>query len=462
LARDGFAATLALMSRTDVSRIDESTVRDAMHVAPGATDMLVVIHDGELRTFELGAGELVIGRAEGCDIAIDDRSLSRRHAVLRPGPPATVQDLESLNGTRVAGRLHHGGAAIALDAGGTFFIGQITFIVVRREAKATWPASGGDLLRVNDPSPEGVGPFVRDLARSGVNVLILGETGVGKELLASTIHELSERPGALTRINCAALSESLLENELFGHDKGAFTGAAAQDTGLIEAADRGTVFLDEIGELSPGIQAKLLRVVEQREVMRLGVTRPIPLDVRFVAATNRDLVAEVDAGGFRRDLFYRLDGVQLVIPPLRERRGMIGPLALRFLEDAKARAGKPELRFDHEAVAALEDHRWPGNVRELKAVIARAVLLAREQIGLKHLAFAGRSVGERLVSSSAVVVAAPMSDHFSEAQRAERDRIVRALEDCVGNQTRAAKQLGISRSTLVTKLTLYRIPRPRD
>jgi len=319
-------------------------------------------------------------------------------------------------------------------------------------------SSGKAELSVIDPSPEGVAPLVREVARSAANVLILGETGVGKELLASTIHELSGRTGALTRINCAALSESLLESELFGHEKGSFTGAAIRKLGLIEAADRGTVFLDEIGELSPAIQAKLLRVIEHREVLRIGAIRPISLDVRFIGATNRDLLAEVDAGAFRRDLFFRIDGFQLVIPPLRERVASIGPLALRFLDEARTRAGKPGLRFDNDAVAALESHAWPGNVRELKAVIERSVLLARsDRIEIGHLTFA-RSASR----SDHAARPGAAADDLSDEQRADRDRLVRALEDCGGNQSRAAKRLGISRTTMVTKLGLYRIRRPRS
>jgi transcriptional regulator with GAF, ATPase, and Fis domain len=443
------------------------TVRDAEPSAPAGSDVLVVVGNGDLATVALGDRDLVIGRGADCDVVVDHRSLSRRHAILRPGPPATVQDLGSTNGTRVAGQIYRGGAPVGLDPGEGFHVGPIAFLIVRRPALHAPTASGADLLRVLDPTPDGVTPFVRDLARAGVNVLILGETGVGKEVLASTIHALSGRSGALTRINCAALSESLLESELFGHEKGSFTGAAAQKTGLIEAADRGTVFLDEVGELSPTIQAKLLRVVEQREVLRIGATRPTSLDVRFLAATNRDLLAEVDAGKFRRDLFFRLDGIELVIPPLRERRALIGPLARSFLDQARTHAGRPGLQLDPDAVAALDAHGWPGNVRELKAVIERAVLLARsDRIGIRHLAFARRAP-EPVAAPPATPPAAPprildgAPDDLGDDQRSERDRMVRTLDACAGNQTRAAKQLGISRSTLVTKLTLYRIRRPR-
>jgi two-component system response regulator AtoC len=430
-------------------------------------DLLLVAGDGQLSTYELDGGQVVIGRGADCDVVIDHRTLSRRHAVLRPGAPTTVQDLGSTNGTRIAGALRHGGEAFALGPGDGFHIGPFAFLIVARAARDERSVSSRDLLRVIDPSPEGVPAIVRDLAKSGVNVLILGETGAGKEVLASTIHALSERGGALARINCAALSESLLESELFGHEKGAFTGATAQKIGLLESADGGTVFLDEIGELPLSIQAKLLRAVEHREVLRLGSTRPIAIDVRFLAATNRDLPAEVAAGRFRRDLFFRLDGVTLVIPPLRERRGLIGPLAMRFLVEAAGRAGKAGLRLSPEVLAALETNPWPGNVRELKAVIERAVLLVRGgDIAVKHLAFARRPDSTPDPVPVPVPVPVPMlassaSSDLTDEQTRDRDALIRALDDCAGNQTRAAKSLGMSRTTFVTKLRLYRIPRPR-
>ncbi|MBZ0237832.1 MAG: sigma 54-interacting transcriptional regulator, partial [Deltaproteobacteria bacterium] len=353
-------------------------------------DLLLVAGEGFFSTYELGDRELVIGRGEDCDVRIEHKALSRRHAVLRVGPPATVQDLGSTNGTRIGGAVHKGGEPVALAAADSFHVGPFSFVLVARAPREEHSLSGRDVLRVVDPTPKGVPALVRDIAASAVSVLILGETGVGKEVLAETLHELSGRVGELTRINCAALSETLLESELFGHEKGAFTGAAAQKIGLLEAADGGTVFLDEVGELPLSIQAKLLRAVEHREVLRIGSTRPIKIDVRFLSATNRDLPAEVASGAFRRDLFFRLDGVTLVIPPLRERRGLIGPMALRFLEHARRQAGSPP-RLAAEVLAALEDYGWPGNVRELKAVIERAVLLARGgEISAKHLAFARR------------------------------------------------------------------------
>jgi DNA-binding NtrC family response regulator len=462
------------MRRPAGPRADESTARDPSAPRPRPVgDLLLVAGEGQLSTFALTQPAITIGRGADCDVVIDHRSLSRRHVILRPGSPFTVEDLGSTNGTRVGGALRHGGGPVALDGGDGFHIGPFSFVIVTRAIADERSVSGRDLLRVIDPTPSGVPALVRDVAASPASILILGETGVGKEVLAATLHELSGRTGGFTRINCAALSESLLESELFGHEKGAFTGAAAQKIGLLEAAHGGTVFLDEVGEMPLSVQAKLLRAVEHREVLRLGSTRPIAIDVRFLAATNRDLPAEVASGAFRRDLYFRLDGVTLVIPPLRERRGLVGPLALRFLEAANARAGKPT-RLGAEVLAALEAYPWPGNVRELKAVIERAVLLARTgDIGVRHLAFVRAPTPAAVpearpeappaspVARAPVAAVDPALAYLDDAQQADRALLLGVLDECAGNQTRAAKKLGISRTTLVTKLRLYRIPRPR-
>jgi two-component system, NtrC family, response regulator AtoC len=467
----GIRGTLAQTMRTPRIGSSDPTPRDPTAARAGdpASDLLLIVGHGRMTTHQLGDRELLIGRGAGCDVVVDHASLSRRHAVLRPGPPPTIQDLGSTNGTRVDRAVLQGGDPVELRGGESFHIGPFTFVLVSRDRSDLRSVSGRDLLRVVDPTPAGVPALVRDVAESPANVLILGETGVGKEVLAATLHELSGRTGELTRINCAALAENLLESELFGHEKGAFTGAASVRVGLLEAAHGGTVFLDEIGELPLGIQAKLLRAVEQREILRLGSTRPISIDVRFVAATNRDLPAEVAAGRFRSDLYFRLDGVTLAIPPLRERRGMVGPLALKFLDEACQRGGRARARLGADVLAALEAYAWPGNVRELKAVIERALLLARGgDPAVRHLAFARMTERDApsappVVAPPAVAPAAPDAapDFLTGEQRADRDRVIQILEDCAGNQTRAAKLLGISRTTLVNKIRLYRIPRPR-
>jgi two-component system, NtrC family, response regulator AtoC len=287
-------------------------------------DLLLVAGPNHLSTHKLANEATVIGRAPECDVVIDHRAFSRRHAAVHKLPTLTIQDLGSTNGTRLGAVTLQGGDAVALDAGESFHIGPFSFMVVPSKSDpASQERPDVDRLLVEDPTPTGVSPLVREIARSPASVLILGETGVGKDVLAATIHGLSGRSGPLCRINCAALSESLLESELFGHEKGAFTGAVASRAGLFEAAAGGSVFLDEIGEMPMSIQAKLLRAVEAREVLRLGSTKPISIDVRFIAATNRDIPSEVSAGRFRHDLYFRLDGVSLRIPPLRERPGAI-------------------------------------------------------------------------------------------------------------------------------------------
>jgi DNA-binding NtrC family response regulator len=442
---------------------NQETTVEVGHVAGGPADTLLVAGPGQLITHRLVKSEIVIGRAPDCDLVIDHAALSRRHAVLQL-KPLTLRDLGSTNGTRLGATVLTGGEAVALQAGDTFHIGPFSFMTIASKVPAD--SGTGDRLVIEDPTPTGVAPLIREIAASGVSTLVLGETGVGKEVLASTLHELSGRKGPFMRINCAALSESLLESELFGHDKGAFTGAVTARAGLLEAAEGGTVFLDEVGELPLSIQAKLLRAVEAREILRLGSTRPVKIDVRFVAATNRDLPQEVSAGRFRHDLYFRLDGVSLRIPPLRDRAGKIAPLALGFLEEAGRRLNRT-LRASPALIAALEAHSWPGNVRELKAVIERAVLLASGgELAPKHLAFSPQAEAPRapVESSSSPAIALDDTTDLSfltAEQREDRERVIAALEACVGNQTRAAKQLGISRTTLVNKLGLYRIPRPR-
>ncbi len=307
-------------------------------------------------------------------------------------------------------------------------------------------------------------------AAGTISILIGGETGVGKEVMAQSIHRLSPRAKAtFLCFNCAAFNETLLESELFGHERGAFTDAVAAKPGLLETAPGGTVFLDEVGEMPPKLQAKLLRVLETREVTRVGSLKSRSIDVRFVAATNRNLELDVAEGRFRRDLFFRLNGIMLQIPPLRERRAEIAPLARLFAADF-ARAmnqGPPDLA--PEAVRLLEDYLWPGNIRELRNVIERALLLCGgATITGEHLpvetmlaAAAPAVFAPAPVASSTVARAMTLADAPSDEPAGERERILRVLAECAGNQSRAARVLKISRSTLVAKLDDYQIARPR-
>ena len=307
------------------------------------------------------------------------------------------------------------------------------------------------------------GTLVR-AASASINVLILGETGVGKDIAASMIHELSPRAsGPFVRLNCAAIPEALLESELFGHESRAFTGAGVAKPGLLESADGGTVFLDEIGDLPLSIQAKLLRAIDTREILRLGALRPRPIDVRFVAATNRDLVADVAAGHFRQDLLYRLNTLTVTVPPLRKRRCEIIPLAQLLLKDACARFQLPEPGFCPESVAVLENFSWPGNVRELRNVIERAVVLVTgAQIEPEHLGVSllpGEDLAGESPSKESLVdqrLAAPPK--FDPSWKSQ---IEGALKASGGNQSKAAMALGMPRRTFVRRLARLGLPRPR-
>jgi two-component system response regulator AtoC len=318
-----------------------------------------------------------------------------------------------------------------------------------------------DELVVLDRAMRGIVAQAERAAASPFSILLLGETGVGKEVIAEHVHHCSRRKGRFVPLNCAALTESLLESELFGHEKGAFTGAVHAKEGLFEAAEGGTLFLDEVGELPVTVQAKLLRVLEARQVLRVGGRQARAIDVRFVSATNRDLEAAVREGNFRQDLFFRLNGFSLTIPPLRERPDDIAPLARRFVvlaSQALQRSRVPTL--DEQGLAALRRYAWPGNIRELRNVIERAVLLCEgDEIGAEAFPFKS-SVGQGS-AGDAGETDDPRARLMQEIERAERARIVEALERCGHNQTHAAALLGISRRTLVTRLGLYDLPRPR-
>ncbi len=285
------------------------------------------------------------------------------------------------------------------------------------------------------------------IAPSEATVLISGESGTGKELIARAVHANSlrkERP--LVSINCAALSESLLESELFGHEKGAFTGADKRREGRFMEADQGTLFLDEIGEVSPLMQAKLLRASQEREIQRVGSNQTLSVDVRLIAATNRDLLADVEAGRFRQDLYYRLNVVTVDSPPLRARREDIPLLAMHFLAKFAERNRKPVKGFTPLAMDMLLKYPWPGNVRELENSVERGViLLSGDFISEKELP----------LSISQCVDVQPdrqCGQAIQPLEQVEKQAILAALEQTAGNKTEAAKQLGITRKTLLAKL----------
>jgi DNA-binding NtrC family response regulator len=302
---------------------------------------------------------------------------------------------------------------------------------------------------VVDPRMQQLFDEARRVATSPISVLLVGETGVGKEIFARTIHQASGRAGPLVALNTAALPESLLESELFGHEKGAFSGALTAKAGLVEAAHGGTLFLDEIGELPMPMQAKLLRVLEERSVRRIGATNERKVDVRVIAATNCDLEQCVAERRFRRDLLFRLNACTLHIPPLRARKTEIRTLAEGFLSRAAAAIGAPSLRLSPEAVAALESYGWPGNVRELRNVIERAAALCAASgstILPSHLPDAVRAPEASTSGERAGL------DVRGSVRDFERQRIVEALQRTNGNQTQAAELLGLPRRTLAYKM----------
>jgi DNA-binding NtrC family response regulator len=562
----------------------------------GGRYLLVVIRNGLSSTYALpDEGEVPIGRAESNRIRVDDRSISRNHAILRlKGGEISIEDLGSSNGTRVRDRaLAQGERALlspgeVVDVGSTMVIVQARttpsrarriwahdyfearledecaraersaspFALVRvhvRQAHAAdvvqhalsellrpvdvlgryapaeleaiimdagsdeverfrarlvatlgdragevtigaalWPRDGrnpdalvalasalarGEKLdshieRELPPSEamQLVHKLAERIAPGTLPVLILGETGSGKEVLANRIHGLSPRATKpFLSLNCAALSETLLESELFGHERGAFTGAIAAKPGLLETAEGGTVFLDEVGELPMSVQVKLLRVIETHQVLRVGGLKPRPIAVRFLSATNRDLEGEVARGSFRQDLFFRLNGISLYVPPLRERVLEIRGLADSFLAQATRAAGRSDApTISAEAMALLERYSWPGNIRELRNVIERAVLLcAGTEILPEHLPVEKMKATLTAAAPNVTDDPTPLAGRGpsmpvkSELHALERQRILGALKECAGNQTKAAKLLGMSRRTFLNRLDAYGVARPR-
>ncbi len=286
------------------------------------------------------------------------------------------------------------------------------------------------------------------VAGSEANIMILGESGTGKELIAGTIHSNSQRASKpFVSLNCAALSDTLLESQLFGHVRGAFTGAIINQKGLVEEADGGTLFLDEIGDVSPAVQAKLLRVIQEKDFIAVGSTRSKKVDVRFVAATNKDLHREVQEGRFREDLFYRLNVITIDLPPLRERREDIEPLAMHFLKIYTARMKKELRGIDGEALKMMVQYDWPGNVRELENVIERAVILARTDTITQALL----PIGTNRERPSAAHEQAPLV----ALEEIERRHIEAVLARTGSHKSRSAEILGISRKTLDRKIVEY-------
>lgn len=498
----------------------------------GIVPIELIVHSGQTtRAFPLPtAGRVLVGRGPHCDIQLDDPSVSRQHFCLVVGETIEIEDFGSANGTFLAIDDDSSVAAdMATQASAPFrrltsadrvsiSVGDViragsTILVVERRESPTLQVTLRPLKSM--PSNEGENPFLPTIlvnegmkrlydvaamaAQTDISVLILGETGVGKEVFAEFVHRRSLRAARpFLRLNCAALSESLLESELFGHERGAFTGAHQAKPGLLEATNGGTVFLDEVGELPLSLQVKLLRVLDERVVRRVGSNKPRPIDVRFVTATNRDLKREVARGRFRGDLYFRINGTSFSLPPLRERRDEIEALARYFLGHACEKLKRPTPAITAEARQRLLEYGWWGNVRELKNAMERASFLCGDGPMLaSHLPedplpsddphdaestdvhFSGGIAAEAPTLGSHGRLA-PLLGRSLPAREdvnhrpamfpatldapvvsSEQERVLNALRVCGGNQTRAAEMLGVSRRTLINRLESLNLPRPR-
>ncbi|MFO0568808.1 MAG: sigma 54-interacting transcriptional regulator [Polyangiaceae bacterium] len=442
------------MSEHDPSRKAGGAHDETVQADPAADQAsLSLLGSGIAVDFPLPrSGKFVIGRGERADIRIDHASVSREHALVEVADDGCfLTDLGSKNGTRVRGTPLEARERVPLPPGVLAELGEIALLL----------RSGRRLVRKPTPAPDATSPLFGEsmrpvlalidrVADDDIPVLLLGPTGAGKEVLAERLHHRSRRAAEpFLRVHCAAITPSMFESELFGHEKGSFTGASATKPGLLETADGGTVFIDEVGEVPAEIQTKLLRVLEDRRVQRVGGLKPKQLDVRFVAATNRDLAQEVAAGRFRQDLYYRLSGVSVKIPSLATRRDEILPLARLFAERASRERKRDVPGISGDAEKALREHDWPGNVRELRHVMARAVLLSDGEIRPEHLGLEAGPVND---------APPPQAESTDDGERA---RILRALEESAGNQTEAAKRLGMSRRNLLYKLDRLGIARPR-
>ena len=449
---------------------------------PGAR-LSVTISNGMTVEVRLGQKEVKIGRGHEADLQLPDPSVSRLHAkVFRVGQQYFLADLRSRNGTHADGKRI---TQLAMEDGRMFRVGPfrihfhlpVSGFPAGEEptappgtASSITDAADAEPVRVakraGSPTVAGEAPFgliggsalvrnlvatIRRVGVSDVPVLIEGETGSGKELVARGIHDASrrrERPFVV--VNCGAISPDLIESELFGHEKGSFTGATAQRKGAFELANSGTIFLDEIGELPIALQPKLLRALEQKEVKRVGGNDLLLADVRILAATNRNLREEIARKAFREDLFFRIGAITVSVPPLRDRREDVAPIARHFLSGIGSPTSGPVPGLSPSALDALISHDWRGNVRELRNAIQRAVVMAEGgELTGPDFSFLRQEAKPGAESESL--------SGFSRWEQAERTNILGELARQMGNKTKAARQLGIAKSTLFEKVKKYGI-----
>jgi DNA-binding NtrC family response regulator len=472
---------------------DQTWTHDKARVSERASQFRLLVVDGTTSSMmPLPAkGILLVGRAPEADLRLSDRSVSRRHARLfLDDGQVRVADLESHNGVRVNGQpltqVH------TLQPGDVVSIGEVHLVLYSEDTSAASGTSQGSpsseaadivlgerTVVVADPAMKRLYELIRRLAASELPVLILGETGAGKENAAFAVHHWSRRSGQpFVAINCATIGETLAESELFGYEKGAFTGATAAKTGLLEAAAGGTVFLDEVGELPLAAQAKLLRALESRRILRVGSTKERDIDIRIVAATHRLLEKEVEAGRFRKDLFFRLGAATVVLPPLRDRPSEVGVLAERFLSAACTANGREPLELSPATLVLLSRYGWPGNVRELKNTLEYvAATVAEAVVEPKHLperilaalqpapaptapaaAAAPAAVAPVAPAVESLPEAAPSSRRAplaEELKALERERMVEALRATGGVKVRAAELIGMPLRTFALKCKQY-------
>ncbi len=418
---------------------------DASPGYPGQTFLLCAAHGGERPL----CSPITIGRGEDNDWVLADSHVSRRHVSLLPqGDGVRIRDHGSKNGTFVNGvRVAEG----LLPVGARLTVGRTEFLL-RLASRGTEQRE----LIGDSPAMARLREQVQTFAPTELPILILGESGTGKELVARALHAQSGRRGSLVVVNCGALPRELIESELFGHERGAFTGAEKKHLGCFGEADGGTLFLDEIGELPLELQPRLLRALESRSIRPVGATRELAVDVRILAATHRDLEGAVRTGRFRADLYYRLCGFELAIPALRERPGDIPLLVQHFLQQAESRGQLPGRWLGAGAAEALMGYPWPGNVRELRAAVLRAAHLAGPTLSADDILPAsrrssspGRSPEPEPTASLASQLAPTGSVSFAEI---ERQAYLQALAQAGGSCRRAAEILQLPKSTLHDKL----------
>ncbi len=444
------------LMKKDDKKSPPSRSSDRTEVLPGMSQKPLVLKKArfvvtagrdEGKEMVLQSPHVSIGTLLENSLVLTDPTVSRRHAVVEETPGGYVlRDLGSTNGTFLDGvRVREG----YLSSGSAIRLGQTEMIFSPLEERVEITRSQrdrfGDLIGASASMREIFGILER-VAPTDITVLIQGETGTGKELAAHAIHRNSRRASApFVVFDCGAVAPNLIESELFGHEKGAFTDAVRSRQGALELADGGTLFLDEIGELAPSLQPKLLRALDHHEVKRVGAEQPVRVNVRVVAATNRDLEKEVKAGRFREDLYYRLSAVSILLPPLRKRREDIEPIASHLLAAVSADTGKKLTGLSPEAAAALSAYAWPGNVRELKNVLERASALSDgKRIEARDLFLTQGKKTSTLEGLSGKTL-----------EEIEKAAIHATLGAVAGNKTEAAKLLGIAYSTLYEKMKKY-------